>query len=104
MLIRLSDVNLNLRRGLITTMMGMRWTDTLHIKTQSRLPLNLQQKNLHQKRKQSKMISPFDADLLLSAIGLYLAGVVSGVSGLALFTFLYVGRGNQITIVYDKEM
>lgn len=50
------------------------------------------------------MIFPFDVDLLLSAIGIYLCGVVCGVSGLALLTLLYVGRGNQIIIVYDKEM
>jgi len=37
----------------------------------------------------------------MSAMGLYLAGVASGVSGLVLLTFIYVGRGNSIHISHE---
>jgi len=52
------------------------------------------------------MIFHFDSDLILSAIGIYLCGVVTGVSGLVLCVFLYVGRGNQIYLSQtdDEEM
>ena len=48
----------------------------------------------------------FSSDLFLSVAGIYLCGVVSGVSGLALLTFIYVGRGNQIYLSQtdDEEM
>jgi len=44
------------------------------------------------------MISLFSTDLILSVVGLYLAGVVSGVSGLCLYVAIYVGRGKQIIV------
>ena len=48
----------------------------------------------------------FSSDLILSAIGIYLCGVATGVSGLVLLTFIYVGRGNQIYLSQtdDEEM
>tara|TARA_B100000953_G_C18030250_1_gene422886 strand:+ start:1683 stop:1832 length:150 start_codon:yes stop_codon:yes gene_type:complete len=49
------------------------------------------------------MIFPFE--LIVSVAGIYICGVVSGVSALALLTFIYVGRGNSIVITKtDEEM
>ena len=45
----------------------------------------------------------FPFDLILSAAGIYLCGVVSGVSALALLTLIYVGRGNSIVIKETNE-
>jgi hypothetical protein len=51
------------------------------------------------------MIFLFEKELIMSAVGLYLCGAVSGVSALALLTFIYVGRGNKIIIQKtDEEM
>ena len=51
------------------------------------------------------MIFHFNAELILSVVGLYLCGAVSGVPALALLTFIYVGRGNKIIIQKtDEEM
>tara|TARA_R100000656_G_scaffold120992_1_gene95618 strand:+ start:2976 stop:3128 length:153 start_codon:yes stop_codon:yes gene_type:complete len=50
------------------------------------------------------MIFPFETNLIVSAIGIYLCGVVCGVSGLALLTLIYVGQGNTICISKDEEV